>query len=86
MDIGDRERGRLRAKSVINCAPDHKSITKAMDKALSKEFSDYCKAVENPYEGKNTSSEMVKIIKEKILSSDIDLKKKFYDIDFKIGE
>lgn len=86
VDIGDRERGRLRAKSVINCAPDHKSIITAMDKALTKEFSDFCKTVENPYAGNNTSSEMVRIIKEHVLNDRVDLKKKFYDVDFKIGD
>lgn len=86
VDIGDRERGRLRAKSVINCAPNHDSIIKAIDKALTKEFSDFCKTVENPYAGKNTSSEMVRIIKEHVLNDDVDLKKKFYDVDFKVGK
>lgn len=86
VDIGDRERGRLRAKSVINCAPDHKSIVAAMDKALTNEFREFCKTVDNPYAGKNTSSEMVRIIKEHVLNNDVDLKKKFYDVDFIIGE
>ena len=83
VDIGDRERGRLRAESVINCLPDHESIIKAMDKALTKEFRSFCKTVVNPYAGKDTSSEMVRIIKEHVLSEEVDLKKKFYDVDFK---
>lgn len=82
VDIGDRERGRLRAKSVINCAPDHVSIVKAMDKALTPEFREFCRTVENPYAGKNTSSEMVRIIKEHVLTENVDLKKKFYDVPF----
>ena len=82
VDIGDRERGRIRAKSVINCAPDHKSIISAMDKALTKEFSEFCKTVDNPYAAKQTSSEIVRIIKEHVLKENVDLKKKFYDVDF----
>ena len=82
VDIGDRERGRLRAESVINCLPDSESIIKAMDKALSKEFKEFAKTVKNPYAGSNTSSEMVRIIKENILNNDVDLKKKFYDVSF----
>lgn len=86
VDIGDRERGRLRAESVINCAPDCKSIIKAMDKALTKEFREFAKTVKNPYAGKDTSSEMVRIIKEHVLADEVDLKKKFYDVDFSLED
>ncbi|WP_036608822.1 UDP-N-acetylglucosamine 2-epimerase [Oribacterium sp. P6A1] len=84
VDIGDRERGRLRAASVINCAPNHESIVEAMDKALDSEFRNFCRTVDNPYSGKNTSSEIVRIIKEHVIKSDVDLKKKFYDVDFEV--
>ncbi len=84
VDIGDRERGRLRAESVLNCAPNHESIVSAMDKALTKEFSEFCRTVKNPYAAKDTSTEVVRIIKEHVLNERVDLKKKFYDIDFEL--
>ena len=86
VDIGDRERGRLRAASVINCKPDYESIVCAMDKALSKDFREFCKTVKNPYAGKSTSSEIVRIIKDFALYEKIDLKKKFYDVDFEVND
>lgn len=82
VNIGDRQRGRLRADSVIDCNPDSISIIKAIYKALNPEFVDYCKKCKNPYEGKNPSGDIVRIIKEFVDGRKIDLKKKFYNIDF----
>ena len=86
VDIGDRERGRLRADSVINCEPDVKSIAEAMDRALDPSFRLFCRNVKNPYEGNDTSTSVVKIIKDFLLSNNVDLKKKFYDVSFEVGE
>jgi UDP-hydrolysing UDP-N-acetyl-D-glucosamine 2-epimerase len=38
VNIGDRQRGRLKAASVIDCADDAQSITRAIEKALSPAF------------------------------------------------
>jgi UDP-hydrolysing UDP-N-acetyl-D-glucosamine 2-epimerase len=38
VNIGDRQKGRLRSPSVIDCAPDAASITKAIRQALTPEF------------------------------------------------
>ena len=84
VDIGDREKGRMRAESVINCTSYHQSIAKAMDKALTEEFRLFCQTVKNPYEGEDTSSEIVRIIKEHVIKDNVDLKKRFYDISFEM--
>ena len=83
VNIGDRQRGRVRAESVIDCGNDRTQIEEALLKALSAEFRNKVANVRNPYEGKKTSEEIVKIIR-KAVYDDIDLRKKFYDIG--VGE
>ena len=80
VNIGDRQRGRMHAESGIDCGYDTKQIESALKKALSSDFR--CKAanVKNPYEGENTSYDIVRIISE-ALCHGIDIKKKFYDLN-----
>jgi len=75
INIGDRQKGRIQADSVINCKPKEKDIEKALKKALK-----YDKRVKNPYGDGKTSDKMVKIIKKTFFGKDIDLKKTFYDL------
>lgn len=82
VNIGDRQRGRTRAESIIDCEPVSESIIRAIDKALSPEFTAFCRQCKNPYEGKNPSGDIVKIIKKFVDEDKIDLKKKFYNIEF----
>lgn len=77
INIGDRQKGRIQADSIINCLPQNKSIISAIEKALS---SDYSNTV-NPYEGKNTSHDILEIMKETLNSTSINLKKSFYDCE-----
>ena len=81
INIGDRQKGRVKAKSVIDCLPSSKSIKKAIKKAYSKKFQAQLKKVTNPYDNGISSKKIVKIIKNFELK-DI-LKKKFYNIKFK---
>ena len=83
INIGDRQKGRLMADSVICCEPTQASIEKAVEKALSPEFRKIAAKAINPYGDGKTSMKIVKIIKE-FLSKPIDLKKRFYDIPFKL--
>jgi GDP/UDP-N,N'-diacetylbacillosamine 2-epimerase (hydrolysing) len=80
VNIGDRQRGRLRAESIIDCRPEEKEIIAAIDKALSDDFLEICKKSKNPYEGKDPSGDIVRIIREFAKEDKIDLKKKFYNI------
>lgn len=80
VNIGDRQRGRLAAETVIHCRTNKEEIKKAIKKALA---IDWVKEVEfghNPYEGNDTSLKIVSICKEFLFDNCIDLKKKFYDI------
>ena len=79
INIGDRQKGRLMASSVICCEPTQTDIEKAVEKALSLEFRKIAAKTLNPYGDGKTSMKIVKIIK-KIFSKPVDLKKKFYDI------
>lgn len=78
INIGDRQQGRIEAKSVISCKPEKKSIIEAINLALSEEFQNQLPNIKNPY-GEGNSS--VKIL-DTILSKSVNniLKKKFYKI------
>ncbi len=78
VNIGDRQKGRIQTKSVINCSPAKEAIVKSIKQALSTEFRQSLQNLRNPYEGENTA----KTIKETIRHFDLKniLKKEFYDI------
>lgn len=80
VNIGDRQKGRVCALSVINCGNTENEIEKAVVRALSKEFRDNIIEVKNPYEGENTSEQILKVIGEK-LQQGIDIKKSFYNVE-----
>ena len=79
LNIGDRQKGRLAAESVVNCGTDKESIRDGLSKVLSTEFQDFCKTVENPYGKENTAEEIFKVISSYPLDNII--QKHFYDIN-----
>lgn len=79
VDIGDRQRRRLHAKSVIHCENNRNEIEAALMLALSDKFIKGIAGIENPYEGKQTSDRMVSIICES-LDCGITMKKEFFDV------
>lgn len=78
VNIGDREGGRIRAESVIDCQPDRQSIISAIQLAFSEDFRKKLTSVENPYDKPNTAETILKTLKGFNINSI--LKKKFYDI------
>lgn len=78
IDIGDRQRGRIKADSVISCAPNYEAVKEAFSKAFSTGFTDSLKEIKNPYGEKNASKEIVRILKE--TDTENLLKKKFFDL------
>lgn len=80
INIGNRQRGRIQAKSVINCEPRHESIENALKLMETRDFREEVTNVTNPYEKRETSTRIVAIIQQ-VLRTPIDLKKKFYDFD-----
>ena len=80
INIGDRQRGRFQSESIINCESDKESICKAIDNVLSERFRIACKATVSPYGDGHAAERIAKKIYDTIMSDNIDLKKKFYDI------
>lgn len=78
INIGDRQRGRIKAKSVIDCEPTKEDITRAIRILMSREFQEILKSSKNPY-GDGKASCLIKESLEKISLNKI-LKKKFYDL------
>lgn len=81
INIGDRQKGRLQADSVINCEPTQGEIEKAISLALTNEFREKARKTVNPYGDGNTSSKIVNIVRDFILNDKINLKKRFYDCE-----
>ena len=75
VNIGDRQQGRIQAKSIVNCEPECASILAAIDRALGMQGL----SCANPYGDGHTSEKIVEILKEYMSPDHIDLKKKFYD-------
>lgn len=80
INVGDRQKGRLMADSVINCNIEKLAIQDAINLSLSNEFREKAKRTVNPYGEGNTSDKILKIIKDFISNSRVDLQKSFYDI------
>jgi len=85
VNIGDRQKGRVQADSVINCLPECDEIIKAVEKTQTAEFRTKAKNTINPYGDGNTSGKIISALKEYLCEEKIDLKKKFYDIDFSLN-
>ena len=78
INIGDRQLGRLKSSSIINCKIKKKEITNSLRKIYSKKFRNKIKYTKNIYGSFGSSIKIVKILK-KINLKNI-LFKKFYDI------
>ena len=78
INIGDRQRGRIQAKNVINCDPTRKSILAALDKLYSPDFQKEMCEVKNPYGDGGASGKVVETIKN--YTFDDIVKKSFYDL------
>lgn len=78
INIGDRQRGRIQAASVINCKPRAKDIQLAIEKLYSPNFNSNLAAIKNPYGDGGASDKVVKVLKEASLEGII--KKNFHDL------
>lgn len=78
VNIGDRQRGRLKADSVIDCAPERGAISSALTRLYSPEFQARVANVKNPYGDGGASERVVNVLSE--VSLDGIVKKRFYDL------
>lgn len=78
INIGNRQKGRIFTKSVIQCDPKSNSIIEAINKGLDKRFKEYINKEVNIY-GDGRAAQRIKKI---IMSTDLTklIKKEFYDI------
>lgn len=78
VNIGDRQRGRLKAASVIDCEPFCDSIEKALHKLYSADFQESLAQVRSPYGEGGASEKIIDILKH--VDLDDILKKSFHDL------
>jgi GDP/UDP-N,N'-diacetylbacillosamine 2-epimerase (hydrolysing) len=78
VNIGDRQKGRLKAESVIDCNAKKESITLAIKKVYSRAFQKKLKSVKNPYGESFVSDKIIKILANESIPHE--LKKEFYDL------
>ena len=78
INVGDRQKGRLMANSVIDCDPTAQSINNAINKLYSNEFQKYLHSVNNPY----GDGDAIEKIMDILINEDIpkEMKKEFYDL------
>ena len=78
LNIGDRQKGRLAADSVLNCETDKESILKGLETIMSPSFRQKAKETHNPYDKEGTAQAIYDVISTYPLD---ELKQKhFYDI------
>jgi GDP/UDP-N,N'-diacetylbacillosamine 2-epimerase (hydrolysing) len=82
INIGDRQKGRLRASSVIDCVPESKSIAMALERLFSAEFQARLPEAVNPYGNGGASAAILNILT--VQSFENLLKKSFFDISSKL--
>lgn len=74
LNIGDRQKGRLAADSVVSCGTSTTEIINALSYALGMD----CNSIPNPYEKPDTAKQILEVIKA-VNPCEI-IKKKFYDL------
>ena len=76
VNIGERQRGRLMADTIVQCKPEKELILEAMDEAAVMPHK-----VSTLYGDGETSAKIVTIIKNFLFCNKINLKKRFYDLE-----
>lgn len=79
INIGDRQKGRIKAESVIDCAPRREAIAAALDRLYSPEFRAILPGVQNPYGSAGASRKIVEVLSHYPLGGI--LKKRFHDVE-----
>jgi GDP/UDP-N,N'-diacetylbacillosamine 2-epimerase (hydrolysing) len=78
INIGDRQKGRLAADSVIHCLPDKNSICDALKTLYSPDFQAKLALVQNPYGNGNAVEKIIHVLEAFPLENLV--KKTFYDL------
>lgn len=83
INVGDRQRGRLKSKSVIDCEPTKDSIIKAFEIAKSASFKKSLDSLENLYGTGNSSDKIITVLRNIDIKGI--LKKEFYNLSSVCG-
>jgi len=78
VNIGERQKGRLKANSIIDCEPTEDSIKSAIETLYNNDFQEKLKDVKNPY-GKGLATEKILDLLDKN-PIPTEPKKEFYDL------
>ncbi|MFA6701146.1 MAG: UDP-N-acetylglucosamine 2-epimerase [Dysgonamonadaceae bacterium] len=78
INIGDRQKGRIQATSIINCRPKTEEVLSALKKVKQPLFRKKLADLENPYGNGTASEQMYQIIKQ-VNPKEL-IKKSFYDL------
>jgi GDP/UDP-N,N'-diacetylbacillosamine 2-epimerase (hydrolysing) len=78
INIGDRQKGRLKADSIIDCSSTEESIFYALSTLYSSQFQNNLKNINNPYGVGNTTEKIISVLKDGKIPKN--LKKKFYNL------
>ena len=84
VNIGDRQEGRLRADSVIDCQADCQRIVQSIRKAIRMRENESLRNVSNPYGDGCTTDKILMHMREGLSEKTVDLQKKFFDIGVSI--
>ncbi len=78
INVGDRQKGRVRASSVIDCRSSKQSLTKALELLFSEKFQNDLKKTKNPYGKGGAAIKIMDVLSKTSLKNSI--KKSFYDL------
>jgi UDP-N-acetylglucosamine 2-epimerase (non-hydrolysing)/GDP/UDP-N,N'-diacetylbacillosamine 2-epimerase (hydrolysing) len=84
VNIGDRQKGRIRAANVIDVGPSASEIERGIRLALSPRFRRRLEGLRNPYEPRanGATSRLIKDKLKELPVTEAVLKKEFYDVSF----
>lgn len=82
VNIGDRQKGRMQAASVVSCPVDASSVSAAIARAISPDFKAVAAAAKNPYGDGHASEKILKEIRHYLDGPRTEAGKPFHDIEF----
>lgn len=80
INIGERQKGRVRGNSIIDVSPSEEEILRAVSIAQNMDR----KKINNPYDQGGAARQIYDVLKDYLENNKINLKKEFYDIKFSI--
>lgn len=80
LDIGDRQKGRIAAASVVNCGVTREALREGLAKVTSRSVRESARTVTNPYEKAGTARLITEVLRSFPLESLV--RKSFYDLQY----